>query len=299
LPSDDDADIDELLDALEALEAPAPPAVVDDAEVVEATDPEPQLDTPPLDVEEQPTALDDALAPGIEDGAPTDEQLEPGTVLEAASSAVAPEAAAADPEETLEQLDDEIAENVDKMLHGEFESVDELLEGGFDEPAPVPPDPDEGARASSETGVVSEIAVAAPPDEGSAEPAAANKGEGVVDPRDFIDLGGSGPESTPAEEPQPPPTLDEETPSTAEEPEILAKPDPAPEPEAEPVGAAAPQEPAAQPQFMAFLIRLLEWMNVPRRYLPPTARVIVDWVALSLVFWVPVVWLFALLFVGS
>ena len=34
------------------------------------------------------------------------------------------------------------------------------------------------------------------------------------------------------------------------------------------------------------------------RNLPPSARVIVDWGALSLVFWVPIVWLFALFVVA-
>ncbi|MHC4082518.1 MAG: hypothetical protein ACYSU2_14485, partial [Planctomycetota bacterium] len=73
---------------------------------------------------------------------------------------------------------------------------------------------------------------------------------------------------------------------------------PDPEPEPEPVAAAAARELDAQPHAKPPLIRTLEWMNAPRRHLPPPARVIVDWVALSLVFWVPIVWLFALIVVG-
>ena len=48
----------------------------------------------------------------------------------------------------------------------------------------------------------------------------------------------------------------------------------------------------------AVVMRLLLWMNYPLRFLPDQARVIVEWIALSLVFWVPIVWLIALLLVG-
>ncbi|MHC4141871.1 MAG: hypothetical protein ACYSUF_08355 [Planctomycetota bacterium] len=185
---------------------------------------------------------------------------------------------------------------MDKMLQGEFESVDELLEGGFDEPAPVVDEPEEAIKASTETGVESEIAVAAHAGE---PPADDGETEKVIDPRDFIDLGE--PDAEPAA-PDPPQTVTEEAPEPAEKPEVLAEPQavPDPEPDPEPVAAvvAPTQEVDVRPQAHPPLVRVLEWMNAPRRSLSPPARVIVDWVALSLVFWVPIVWLFALFLVG-
>jgi hypothetical protein len=77
---------------------------------------------------------------------------------------------------------------------------------------------------------------------------------------------------------------------------VLAEPQPLPDPE--PVAAASTAQADVRPQAHPPLVRALQWMNAPRRSLPPPARVIVDWVALSLVFWVPVVWLFALFLVG-
>lgn len=46
-------------------------------------------------------------------------------------------------------------------------------------------------------------------------------------------------------------------------------------------------------------VKVLLWMNYPLRVLPPSVRLIVDWIALSLIFWVPIVWLVALLVVGK
>ncbi|MHC4273168.1 MAG: hypothetical protein ACYS1E_02255 [Planctomycetota bacterium] len=302
LPPDDDADIDELMAAIEALEVaevPDPAEAVEEAPAAELTEPEPvepalaepepAMETPPLEEAQQPTVIGHVQDPDLEDGAPADEEPVAET-LQAAAVEEPSAAEPADPGETLERLDDELAGDVDKMLQGEFESVDELLEGGFDEPEPVPHEPEAAVGTSTETGVVSEIATAS---QGN-EPPAGDPGAGkVIDPRDFIDLGdpGAGPTA-----PEPPPTVAEEAP----EPEVHAEPEPALEPEAEPepVAAAATLEVDAGPQAKPPLIRALEWMNAPRRFLPPPARVIVDWVALSLVFWVPIVWLFALLVVG-
>ncbi|MCH8150897.1 MAG: hypothetical protein IH830_00815 [Planctomycetes bacterium] len=51
---------------------------------------------------------------------------------------------------------------------------------------------------------------------------------------------------------------------------------------------------AAEPH----VVSVLRWMNSPLRHVPPSARPAVDWIALSLVFWVPIVWLIALFAVG-
>jgi len=45
-------------------------------------------------------------------------------------------------------------------------------------------------------------------------------------------------------------------------------------------------------------VAALAAMSMPLQYVPPAARDIVDWIALSLVFWVPIVWLYAIFIVG-
>ena len=40
-------------------------------------------------------------------------------------------------------------------------------------------------------------------------------------------------------------------------------------------------------------------LNLPLRYVPPAMRPAVDWVALSLLVWVPIVWVMALTGLGS
>ncbi|MCH8210031.1 MAG: hypothetical protein IIB99_01535 [Planctomycetes bacterium] len=42
-------------------------------------------------------------------------------------------------------------------------------------------------------------------------------------------------------------------------------------------------------------VPVLRRVNYPLRYVPQTMRPIVDWIALSLLFWVPIVWAIALL----
>ncbi len=46
------------------------------------------------------------------------------------------------------------------------------------------------------------------------------------------------------------------------------------------------------------ITRGLSCMNYPLRLLPPGVRPVVDWIALSLVFWVPIVWVIALFVIG-
>ena len=46
-------------------------------------------------------------------------------------------------------------------------------------------------------------------------------------------------------------------------------------------------------QLAPIALIAFSWVNFPVRYVPPRLRVAVDWLALTLVFWVPVVWLIA------
>ena len=95
----------------------------------------------------------------------------------------------------------------------------------------------------------------------------------------------------------------EENPAPPDEP--LAEPVPEPPapppaddmPEPVQVELAKNEEPAPR-GTPPKLVRLLAAMNYPVRLLPPPARAVVDWIALSLIFWVPIVWLIAILVVG-
>jgi hypothetical protein len=43
---------------------------------------------------------------------------------------------------------------------------------------------------------------------------------------------------------------------------------------------------------------VLQAMSFPLRFVPPSLRPMVDWIALSLVFWVPIVWIVVLFVMG-
>ncbi len=111
-------------------------------------------------------------------------------------------------------------------------------------------------------------------------------------------------DAPPAEEPpapvdEPPPPA-EEPPPPVEEP-----PPPVVEPVRKRVGASdaengrrAEPEPDPAPARQPLIVTVLQGLNYPLRALPPSSRVIVDWVAWSLIFWVPVVWVITILVVG-
>jgi hypothetical protein len=287
------AALDEVIEALKILEGcdgPAPP-VEAAPEIAETEAPHEGGQDPPGAATETATApqaneplVDDAAAPVGEpepsvvtfDKTPEPEAVEaPAPVTEAE-----PPAEAFDPPGTIEQLDREVADNVDDLLQGDFESVDELLEGGFDEPAPQtdragqpdePADADradeaaepaDGVGASSETDVETEIAVAETIDGSLDDPPEKAGGDGPLHPADVAD-----PEPVPA---------------AASTSTVVRR-------TAEPRTGSPPAGP---------IVAMLEWLNVPRRRLPTSARAVVDWIALSLLLWVPVVWVFALMFAG-
>jgi hypothetical protein len=45
-------------------------------------------------------------------------------------------------------------------------------------------------------------------------------------------------------------------------------------------------------------IAVLSVMSIPMQFVPEKARDMIDWLALSLVFWVPIVWFFAIFLAG-
>jgi hypothetical protein len=46
-------------------------------------------------------------------------------------------------------------------------------------------------------------------------------------------------------------------------------------------------------KLLGVAVSILCAMNLPMRFVPPRLRPAVDWLALSLILWVPIVWLFA------
>jgi len=95
--------------------------------------------------------------------------------------------------------------------------------------------------------------------------------------------------------------------------QFLPSRDPAPvaaEPEAEDGTEPAPPEITTEPvpvvagttvwsRLAPVVVTLLCVLNVPLRFVPRSVRPVVDWVALSLVFWVPIVWCVAMVLVRS
>ena len=69
---------------------------------------------------------------------------------------------------------------------------------------------------------------------------------------------------------------------------------------AEPVGEPASSEPKIPllARIEPHIVAVLRGVNYPLRFVPAKARPIVDWLALSLVFWVPIVWIMALFVIG-
>ncbi len=186
------------------------------------------------------------------------------------------------PQKLLHELDQAIAQDVSTLLHGAYESVEELLESALDAP---PVDEKVTANVGAEEQAIATIA---------AEPPAAKREKRV----DFdlvppVDEGDEDEEEEEEEE-----ELDEED---DEEPD----PDPmdAVDEEAEPQAAAAPQKPPragapAKAEKPGRAMAFLQWVNTPLRFLPPSVRLAVDWVAISLLVWAPIVWLVTWLVIG-
>ena len=103
----------------------------------------------------------------------------------------------------------------------------------------------------------------------------------------------------PARDPAPPPVEEVAPPEpAAAAPECAAAPPAPAESSAEPEPIAK-SGPSLAHRVETGLITVLRAANYPRRYLPPPVQPVVDWVALTLVFWVPIVWAIAIFVVGK
>ncbi len=248
-------------------------------------------------------------------------------------------------DEALRRLDDELAEDVEDLLRGNFDTVSAVLDDSFDDRSAATARPEPGTEPGTEPNPErepgSEVASrgqTAPSRRvgtGLAEPEhAAQDSPGPVLPARSAGRGtggDSGRGAAAGAEPLPEAVFELMDPTAAEpvsqllpdrpgflptgtspvaeaEPEPETAPDPAtPQSEAadERIEAPAPFPTArgagnaAPSGLQAILIEVLAILGYPLRFVPPSVRPLVDWVALSLVFWVPIVWVIALFMVGQ
>jgi hypothetical protein len=212
----------------------------------------------------------------------------PGETPRVGAAAPAP-ARPPHPPPGLGSLDDALASDVEDLLGGNFETVSAVLGDQAMAPEPVPARARDAAPAHADLGPdLPEGGYSfEPPDCANPEPPAT------------VPAGG---------EPLPPRGA-----SAAERTDGGAKPARA-EPKAAPVdpapdrpGDATPSGPPPPPSSRLasiwihaepLIVDVLETANRPLRRVPPSMRPIVDWIALSLVFWVPIVWVVALFVIG-
>ena len=275
----------------------------------------------PIDVAEEATAVIDTAAP-------------PGET-EAASASIeaapAIQAEAAPPDEGLAEIDKTLADEVAELIEGVADSAEDAANDDLGEPAAPAGDSEPQmmlsevqSEDSTSSDALDEASAATDPsgeeaDHDMAEPAALDSETAAPSETDWtMEV------QEPAEvEAQPEAeasneSADETDPESAPEPQVESKPrrqdgakrkrslarDDDEDPRASQTeelkeaavatvrlarlhGALQRIEPVAVP--------VLRRVNYPLRYVPQTLRPIVDWIALSLLFWVPIVWVIALL----
>lgn len=181
-------------------------------------------------------------------------------------------------------------------------------EACVEEPEPAPADPareaaaqttdpaDTPAEPASDSSEVVPVADVAPVEEESAEVVAGSPGA-VAEAHD--DLGEF--EIASVDDPG----LSTAAPPAVETP-VAAAPARRSQPEEDPPEAAEPaKEPGAVGRLLArigppvvqAIVAALSVMNMPLRHVPPGLRPVVDWIALSLLIWIPLVWMAAIFLV--
>ena len=196
---------------------------------------------------------------------------------------------------TLREIDDLLAGEAEEFLTGNFATVSAVLD-----------------NAEPNRGEV--VAGTGPEDEPAATPGpAASRGPGSDDDSSLVGtFEEPEPESEPESVPLPAARVQQTHPATEDKApdEPAAETDMGAAPvEPEPPGIPIPDpddpdddllpDPVRAPGGTVLLVaRVLRIMGLPLTFVPPRLRPIVDWVALSLVFWVPIVWVVALFVVG-
>lgn len=233
----------------------------------------------------------------------------------------------------VNQVDQELADDLDELVEGDFESVDEVLDGELDEPnhplEVADAQPAHTEKAADDTADEQAIAEPAPPsteEDGSSIPdevsdAAAEQAA----PDEHAVIAEQQPEEAPLNE-EPLNDAEDGAESTEDSgtndapsgkgpyPPVIQATDSSDEkePAPEPATSAAPEESDAStpsedkvPLHMRMLtpvaacgVAALSLLSAPLRYVPESFRPLVDWIAISLVFWVPVVWVLAFVLAG-
>lgn len=187
----------------------------------------------------------------------------------------------------VEQVDQAIAEDLDTLLQGSYESVDDVLRGVFEDQATLVQPADDAPA----------VVQSAEPPRRVETPAA----------------------SEPAPEPQSPPSaIATGQPAADDAAAGVGEPDSRGDPEPEFPGK--PRKPSADPRPLQQARQPRErssgaWMlwtsvrpmvmvtlglvSFPLRFVPASLRPILDWIALSLVFWVPITWMIAMFLIGD
>ncbi len=249
----------------------------------------PAIETPKID--EATVAPPDAVAvePAEPPAAPEPELIpfendEPSGagVYDAPVSVTAHEAV-----DQVEQVDQAIAEDLDTLLQGSYESVDDVLRGVFEEQATLVQPADDAPA----------VVQSAEPPRALETPAA----------------------SEPAPEPQSPPSASatgqpaaDDAAASVSEPDSRGDPEPEfPGKPRKPSADPRPLQQARQPRERSsgagmtwrlvrpMVMMTLGLMNFPLRFVPASLRPILDWIALSLVFWVPITWMIAMFLIGD
>jgi hypothetical protein len=272
----------------------------------------------PIDVAEEATAVIDIAAPPSE------------TEAASASLETAPATEAPPPDEGLAEIDKTLADEVAELIHGVADSAEGAADDDLGEPA-APADVAESETMFSE----SQSEVPASPDppveavgethspgketDNAAEPAALDAETAPESETDWtMDTQEPASDDAQSQAEASDEVAEEPDPESAPEAQVESKPRRQDGAEPKPASAKDDDEDprASQTEELKeaavaavrfarlhgalhriepIAVPVLRRVNYPLRYVPQTLRPIVDWIALSLLFWVPIVWAIALL----
>ena len=258
----------------------------------------------PIDVAEETPAVIDTAAPSGE--------------TEAASESI--EAAAPPPDEDLAEIDKTLAAEVAELIEGVGDSpegaANDSRRAGIGEPAASAGDSEPQMNQSE---VQSEDPASSDAVDDMAEPAALDSEKAAESETDFtMDVQESAEAESQPEAEASNEFAEEPDPELAPEAQVASKPRSEDEDEPKRASAKDDEEDPRAPQteelkeatvaavrfarlhgalqrIEPVAVPVLRRVNYPLRYVPQTLRPIVDWIALSLLFWVPIVWAIALL----
>lgn len=207
----------------------------------------------------------------------------------------------------LTKIDQAIAADADALLQGDFETIDAVLEGVFEEQAALV-QMDDKSPAANPRAMAASRAAAAPPQapiapriEAPAPPVELSIPSAAEVAATAASAQSEEFSATPAEaefDPVAASQAEPAAPAIAQTPAIAHARDESAAPAADGGGKskfklAAPSLPIV-PLLKRGVVGVLMIINFPLRFVPASQRPMVDWIALSLLGWVPVVWVLVL-----